>query len=326
MDHGDGRKFKIAVVIPCYNEEVTIGRVISDFRKYLPDASIYVYDNNSTDRTKEVAREYGAIVFKEKRQGKGNVIRSAFRNIEADFYFIVDGDATYDASIAPMMLQEAIENQYDLVNCIRNPVESSVYRPGHAFGNILLTKVVNIIFGNYIKDMLSGYKLLSRRFVKSFPIQSNGFDIETEIAIHALQMQCNIGHVKGNYYERPSGSYSKLKTFRDGIRILKLILQLFRHERPLLFFSSIGFIMVIISLILGLPVVYYYLQTGLVPRLPTAILSMGIMIIAFLSFLAGIVLDTITKGRIENKMLVYLNQPNIYDFYFIKEDKDGLQR
>ena len=301
---------RIAVLIPCYDEEVTITKVIHNFQSALPDAVIYVYDNNSTDRTADIARAAGAVVRFEKRQGKGNVMRSMFRDIEADFYIMTDGDNTYDAGLAASMLKLAIDSHYDVVNCIRKGDESQAYRPGHVLGSKLLTKAVNAIFGNYIQDMLSGYKVLSRRFVKSFPIQSMGFDIETEIAIHALQLQIPIAHVEGNYYARTPGSESKLRTVYDGFKILKLIISLFRHEKPLPFFSYIGFILVIISLALGIPVVYHFFETGLVPKLPTAVLSMGIMLIAFLSFMTGIILDTVTKGRIENKMIAFLqNKP-----------------
>lgn len=304
MKRENNTKPSVAVIIPCYNEEDAIEKVISDFKK-ITNATIYVYDNNSTDRTVEIAKSQGVIVRQEERQGKGNVVRRMFRDIEADFYILVDGDGTYDPAVAPIMLQLAIEKQCDLVNCIRKATNSKTYRLGHVFGNKILTKSVNMIFGNYIQDMLSGYKVLSKRFVKSFPIQSNGFEIETEIAIHALQLRCPIGHVEGNYYERLGES--KLKTFRDGFKILKLIISLFRHEKPLYFFSLIGFLLVIVSLGLGVPVVLYFLKTGLVPKLPTALLSVGIMIIAFLFFVVGIVLDTITKGRIENKMIAYLS-------------------
>ena len=301
---------RIAVLIPCYNEEATITKVIHNFQSSLPDAVVYVYDNNSTDHTAEIARAAGAIVRYEKRQGKGNVMRSMFRDIEADFYIMTDGDDTYDAGLAASMLQLAIESHYELVNCIRIGTESQSYRPGHVLGSKLLSKAVNTIFGNYIQDMLSGYKVLSRRFVKSFPIQSMGFDIETEIAIHALQLQIPIGHREGNYYARSPGSESKLRTIFDGFKILKLIISLFRHEKPLPFFSLIGFLLVIISLSLGIPVIYHFIETGFVPKLPTAVLSMGIMLIAFLSFMTGIILDTVTKGRIENKMIAYLqNKP-----------------
>ena len=297
---------RIAVLIPCYNEEVAITTVIHDFQSVLPDARIYVYDNNSEDKTAEIARAAGAIVRSEKRQGKGNVIRSMFRDIDADYYIMTDGDNTYDANLATSLLTLASENHYDLVNYVRKATASEAYRPGHVLGSKLLSRAVNSIFGNYIRDMLSGYKVLSRRFVKSFPIQSMGFDIETEIAIHALQLQIPIGHVEGNYYPRSPGSESKLRTIYDGIKILRLIIALFRHEKPLPFFSLIGFILVLISLALGIPVVYHFFETGLVPKLPTAVLSMGIMLVAFLSFMTGIILDTVTKGRIEIKMIAYL--------------------
>lgn len=297
---------RIAILIPCFNEELSIAKVIYKFQTVLPGAEIYVYDNNSTDRTSDIARSAGATVRNEKRQGKGNVIRSMFRDIDADYYIMTDGDDTYDVNLSTTMLELAREGHYDVVNCIRKGTASDAYRPGHILGSKLLSKTVNSIFGNSVQDMLSGYKVLSRRFVKSFPIQSMGFDIETEIAIHALQLQIPIGHVEGNYFPRSPGSTSKLRTLYDGFKIFRLIISLFRHEKPLPFFSLIGFILVLISLGLGIPVIYHFFETGLVPKLPTAVLSMGIMLVAFLSFMTGIILDTVTKGRIETKMIAYL--------------------
>lgn len=297
---------KIAVLIPCYNEGLTIEKVVSDFKTELPESEIYVYDNNSTDGTFEKAIRAGAIARKERMQGKGNVVRRMFRDIEADFYILVDGDDTYDTTIASQMLGLALKESCDLVNCIRRDSEQDAYRMGHRFGNRMLTGMVRYIFGNRVQDMLSGYKLLSRRFVKSFPALSGGFDIETELTVHALELSLPVAHVEGNYRGRPEGSESKLRTYRDGLRILWLIVNLFKHERPLQFFSSIGFLLMLTSLALGIPVVLQFLQTGLVERLPTAVLAMGIMLVAFLSIVTGLILDTVTRGRREAKMLTYL--------------------
>lgn len=300
------KKPRIAVLIPCYNEEIAISKVIRDFKAALPDARIYVYDNNSKDETKKNAQKAGAIVRKEHQQGKGNVVRRMFRDIEADFYIMVDGDDTYNAQMAPEMIKIAQEGPYDLVNCVRRENTKDAYRSGHRCGNTLLTGVVRKIFGDRVQDMLSGYKLFSRRFVKSFPVTGGGFDIETEITIHALELAMPVAHVEGAYGARPEGSISKLHTYKDGLMILWMIIILFKHERPLQFFSWIAVALVLISLLLGIPVVITFLQTGLVARLPTAVLAMGIMLVAFLSIMTGLILDTVTRGRKEAKMLAYL--------------------
>lgn len=297
---------RIVVLIPCYNEALTIGKVIADFRQALPQAMIYVYDNNSTDGTREVALAAGAIVRSEPVQGKGNVVRRMFRDVEADFYFMVDGDDTYEAAIAPDMLRLALDGPYDLVNCVRKDTEQEAYRLGHRFGNELLTGMVRYIFGNRIQDMLSGYKVLSRRFVKSFPALSGGFDTETELTVHALELSMPVAHVEGAYKGRPEGSQSKLNTYRDGIRILWLIGVLFKHERPMQLFLLISIILAFSSIAVGIPVVVHFLNTGLVPRLPTAVLATGLMLLASLSFVTGLILDTVTRGRREGRMLAYL--------------------
>jgi len=280
-----------------------------DFKATLPAAEIYVYDNNSTDGTADIAMAAGAIVRNESQQGKGAVVRRMFRDIEADFYIMVDGDHTYDASLAPKLLALAIEERCDLVNGIREETENAAYRAGHRLGNLMLTGAVRKIFGDRVQDMLSGYKVFSRRFVKSFPATSIGFGIETELTVHALELQMPVAHLQGEYRGRPEGSASKLNTYRDGIRILWLISQLFKHERPLAFFSVIGLVFALCSIALGIPLVSEYLQTGLVPRFPTAILAMGIMLFGVLSFVTGLVLDTVTRGRRETKMLAYLSYP-----------------
>ncbi|BCZ78683.1 glycosyl transferase [Paraburkholderia terrae] len=297
---------KIAVLLPCYNEEKAIAQVVKDFRTSLPDARIYVYDNNSKDQTAAVARAAGAIVCTELQQGKGHVVRRMFRDIDADFYIMADGDDTYEASIAPSMLQLAIDSSLDLVNCIRRETEQAAYRGGHRFGNIMLTSVVRRIFGDRVRDMLSGYKVFSRRFVKSFPALSQGFDIETELTVHALELSMPVAHVEGPYRGRPEGSESKLRTYRDGWRILMLIVKLIRHERPMFFFGVLAALLAASSVTLTLPLVETYIETGLVPRLPTAVLSMGLMIMAFLSVVTGTILDTVTRGRREVRLLAYL--------------------
>jgi len=303
----------VAVLIPCYNEALTIAEVVTAFRAALPQASILVYDNNSTDDTAQAAKAAGASVFHEKMQGKGNVVRRMFRDIEADFYILVDGDGTYDATMAPSMLRLALAERIDLVNCVRSTANSgaAAYRRGHQLGNRLLTAMVTVIFGNRLTDMLSGYKLLSRRFVKSFPALSGGFDIETELSVHALELSLPIGHLTGNYKGRPEGSASKLNTFRDGLRIAWLIVALVKHERPLQLFGAASGLLLLAALLLGTPVVTHYLATGLVPRLPTAVLATGLVLIAALSFATGLILDTVTRGRREARMLAYLQ----YDFH-----------
>ncbi len=296
----------IAVLIPAYNEEVAIGKVISDFHAALPTARIYVFDNNSTDRTIERALGAGAEVRREEQQGKGHVMRRMFRDIDADWYVMVDGDDTYDAELAPRMLALAAEGPYDLVNCVRCDTEDAAYRGGHRLGNAMLTGAVRRIFGDRVQDMLSGYKVLSRRFVKSFPALSQGFDIETELTVHAQELSMPITHVEGNYRARPEGSASKLRTYSDGWRILMMILKLIRHERPLFFFGLIAGLLAASSVLLSIPIVNTYLETGLVPRLPTAVLATGIMLLAALSLFAGIILDTVSRGRREVRMLAYL--------------------
>ncbi len=300
---------RVVVLIPCFNEEAAIDKVVSDFRQALPEATVYVYDNNSTDRTVEVARAAGAQVRSEPMQGKGNVVRRMFRDIDADYYVMVDGDDTYEATLAPEMVQLAVAGRHDLVNCVRCETESAAYRGGHRLGNQLLTGVVRLIFGDRVEDMLSGYKVFSRRFAKTLPALSQGFDIETELTVHALELAMPVAHVSGPYRGRPVGSESKLHTYRDGWRILMLILKLVRHERPVFFFGVFAGLLMAISLVLISPILLEYVRTGLVPRFPTAILSMGVMLLAFMSLNSGILLDTVSRGRREVRMLAYLQQP-----------------
>ena len=300
---------RIAILIPCYNEEVAVGRVVDDFRAALPDASLYVYDNNSKDRTSAVAREAGAIVRIETLQGKGHVIRRMFADIEADFYVLVDGDDTYDASAAPAMVARAVAQGLDMVNGTRVTDIEAAYRPGHRLGNLVLTGIVRIIFGNRITDMLSGYRVFSRRFVKSFPALSSGFETETEFTVHALELRMPVGEVETRYKDRPTGSVSKLRTYSDGIRILRTIVILVKEERPLAFFTVVAAGFLLLGLGLSVPLVINYMQTGLVPRLPTAVVIVGLMVLGALSLTCGLILDSVARGRKEIKRLAYLAIP-----------------
>jgi len=296
---------RIAVLVPCYNEETTIQKVVADFRKHLPRATIYVYDNNSKDRTAEVARKAGALVRREPRQGKGNVVRRMFADVDADVYVMVDGDDTYEAAAAPKLVDELLRNELDMVTGARETAWKE-YRRGHRFGNVLLTSMVTMVFGRMTEDMLSGYRVFSRRFVKTFPLLTTGFEIETELTVHALDMRMPIGEIKTAYSDRPPGSTSKLSTFRDGFRILGMIGVLIKEERPMQFFSLVSFLLFLVAIILAIPIVITYRQTGLVPRFPTAILATGLVILSVLSFLCGLILDTVTHGRREAKRLKYL--------------------
>ncbi len=299
--------YKIAVLVPCYNEAVAVAKVVKDFRAALPDATIFVFDNNSTDNTAKAARAAGAEVFQEKHQGKGFVVRRMFTDIEADIYVLVDGDATYDALSASAMIERLLTDRLDMVVANRIDSEQAAYRTGHRTGNMLLTGFVAWVFGPAFTDMLSGYRVFSRRFVKSFPVLSGGFEIETELTIHALELGLPAAEIDTPYYARPQGSASKLNTYRDGLRILRTILALYRAERPLMFFAIIASALAIVSVVLAIPIFITYVETGLVPRLPTAILSMGLIMLASLSAGIGLVLDTVTRGRRETKLLAYLS-------------------
>ena len=301
LDHA-----KIAVLVPCYNEEVAVAKVVRDFRTVLPSATIFVFDNNSTDNTAAAARAAGAEVFQERHQGKGFVVRRMFTDVEADIYVLVDGDATYHAPSARTMIERLLAERLDMVVGNRVDQDEAAYRAGHRTGNWLLTSFVAYVFGPAFKDMLSGYRVFSRRFVKSFPVLSGGFEIETELTIHALELGLPAAEIDTPYYSRPKGSASKLNTWRDGFRILRTIVNLYRAERPLTFFTGIGLVLALASIGLAVPVVVTFLETGLVPRLPTAILTMGLMMLASLSAAVGLVLDTVTRGRREVKLLAYL--------------------
>jgi len=300
--------YRIAVLVPCFNEEAAIDKVVKDFRAALPAAAIFVFDNNSTDKTAEIARAAGAIVFQEKHRGKGFVVRRMFADLDADIYVLVDGDATYDAPSARRMIERLIDGQLDMVVGSRIDKEKVAYRTGHRAGNKVLSRFVAWAFGPSFNDMLSGYRVFSCRFVKSFPVLSGGFEIETELTVHALQLGLPVDEIETPYYARLEGSTSKLSTWRDGFRILLTIANLYRAERPLPFFAGFGLIAALVSIGLAIPIIITFLETGLVPRLPTAVLSTGLMLLAFLCAGIGLVLDTVTRGRREMKLLAYLSQ------------------
>jgi glycosyltransferase involved in cell wall biosynthesis len=300
---------RIAVILPCYNEEAAIAATVAGFRQALPGATVYVYDNNSRDRTREVAAEAGAVVRTERQQGKGHVVRRMFADVDADIYLMADGDLTYDPKAAPVMVDLLIAEQLDMVVGTRRHEEKEAYRGGHVLGNKLFTGILSGLFGRSFTDIFSGYRVFSRRFVKSFPVLSAGFEIETEISVHALELRMPVGEVETAYGARPEGSHSKLSTYSDGWRILKTIATLYRVERPALFYGLIGALLLALALVLAIPLVLTYLHTGLVPRVPTAILVTGITVIAVLCFFAGLILDTVTRGRREVRRLAYLAYP-----------------
>jgi len=304
---------RIAVLLPCYNEEAAIVRTIDGFRAALPGATIYVYDNESRDRTIELAHRAGAEVRSERMRGKGNVVRRMFADVDADVYIMADGDLTYDPAAAPIMVKLLLDDRLDMVVGTRLHEAKDAYRGGHVLGNRLFTGLLSRLFGRSFSDIFSGYRVFSRRFVKSFPVLSEGFEIETEISVHALELRMPVGEVETAYGARPEGSESKLSTFRDGWRILKTIATLYRIERPVLFYGSIGALLLIAAILLSIPLVLTYLDTGLVPRFPTAILVTGMTIVAVLCFFAGLILDTVTRGRREMRRLAYLSQPAASD-------------
>jgi glycosyltransferase involved in cell wall biosynthesis len=299
----------IAVLIPCLNEAVAIAAVVTDFRAYLPDATVFVYDNGSSDKTVEIARAAGAVVRSEPIRGKGNVLRRMFADIEADVFVLVDGDNTYDAKMAGELVNLLLKDSLDMVNGVRRSTIQAAYRRGHVLGNRLLTGLVAGFFGNRLTDLLSGYRVFSRRFVKSFPALAAGFEIETELSVHALQLRMPVGEIVTDYRERPQGSASKLSTYKDGFRILRTIVYLVKEEKPFAFFSVMSGILALASLALGVPVIIQFMHTGLVPRLPTALLAAAIAILSFLSFSCGLILDTVSRGRAEAKRLAYLSIP-----------------
>jgi len=298
---------RIAVLLPCYNEEAAISETVAGFRLALPQATVYVYDNNSRDRTVELARAAGAIVRTERQQGKGHVVRRMFADVDADVYVMADGDLTYDPKAAPKMVRMLIDERLDMVVGTRQHEAKEAYRGGHVIGNRLFTRLLSGLFGRSFTDIFSGYRVFSRRFVKSFPVLSEGFEIETEISVHALELRMPVGEVETTYGARPEGSASKLSTYRDGWRILRTIGTLYRVERPVLFYGSFGALLLVAAIVLAIPLVLTYLDTGMVPRFPTAILATGMVIVAVLSFFAGLILDTVTRGRRELRRLWYLS-------------------
>jgi glycosyltransferase involved in cell wall biosynthesis len=303
------RQLRIAVLLPCYNEEAAIAQTVAAFRSALPTALVYVYDNNSADRTREVAAAAGAIVRTERMQGKGHVVRRMFADVEADIYVMADGDSTYDASAAPELVRRLVDEQLDMVVGARKSEVEEAYRRGHRLGNRLFTGLLANLFGRTFSDIFSGYRVFSRRFAKSFPALSRGFETETEISVHALELAMPVGEMVTAYGARPEGSQSKLSTYRDGWRIMRTILHLFRIERPVLFYGGFGLFLAAIAVVLSIPLAITYAETGLVPRFPTAILITGMMIVAFMSFMCGLILDTVVRGRREVRRLHYLSLP-----------------
>ncbi|WP_419826273.1 glycosyltransferase family 2 protein [Sphingomonas sp.] len=308
---GSARPPRVAVLLPCYNEAAAIGATVAAFRAALPGAAIHVYDNNSGDDTVARARAAGAIVRGERMQGKGHVVRRMFADVEADIYVLADGDATYDASAAPALVARLVDERLDMVVGARRSEVELAYRRGHRLGNAMLTGMLARLFGRSFSDVLSGYRVFSRRFVKSFPILSAGFEIETEISVHALELRMPVAEIATDYAARPEGSASKLSTYRDGWRILRTIVALYRVERPISFFGGIGLLLIAAALILAAPLVATYAATGLVPRFPTAILATGLIILAVLNLMSSLILDTVTRGRREAKRLAYLRHPAV---------------
>ena len=302
---------RIAVLIPCYNEESTIAAVVGEFYKAIPAATVYVYDNNSSDRTMAVAESAGALVRRQVLQGKGHVVRRMFSDVDADVFVLADGDDTYDASAAPAMIEKLLSENLDMVVGRRVDHEVAAYRTGHRFGNTMLTGAVSRFFGKRFTDILSGYRVFSKRFVKSVPILATGFEIETEITVHALTLQVPIAEIDTIYKSRPAGSASKLHTFRDGARILVTIMRLVRAERPLLFFSTVAIVLLLLAVFLAIPIFITYLEEGIVPRLPTAVLCTGLTLLSFLNWAVGLVLENVTRGRREVRMLAYLNLSSV---------------
>ena len=298
---------RIAVLLPCFNEEAAIGATVAGFRAALPDATVYVYDNNSSDGTAKAAAKAGAVVRSERQQGKGHVVRRMFADVDADVYVMADGDLTYDPRAAPKMVDMLLAEQLDMVVGTRLHEEKLAYRGGHVIGNKLFTGLLSGLFGRSFSDIFSGYRIFSRRFVKSFPVLSSGFEIETEISVHALELRMPVGEMETSYAARPEGSESKLSTWSDGWRILKTIATLYRVERPALFYGSIGALLLALAVVLSVPLIVTYIHTGLVPRVPTAILVTGMTIVAVLCFFAGLILDTVTRGRREVRRLAYLS-------------------
>jgi len=309
MESDGAPALRIAVLVPCHNEEATVAQVTADFARALPGAAVWVFDNNSTDATAARAEAAGALVRHAPLKGKGNVVRRMFSDIDADVYVLVDGDGTYDAAAAPMMVRRLVDEGLDMVSAARRSTEAEAFRAGHRFGNRALSGVVRMVFGRQFEDMLTGYRAFSRRFVKSFPAHSSGFEIETELTVHTLQMRLPAVEIEAAYGARPEGSESKLSTVRDGLRILRMISLMVREERPIQFFGVAGLLAVALAALLAEPVLMVYLKTGLVPRLPTLVVAVGLMVTALLSFFCGLVLDSVSRLRLEQRRLAYLAWP-----------------
>ncbi|MCL2784586.1 MAG: glycosyltransferase [Propionibacteriaceae bacterium] len=304
-------QYRIAAIVPCYNEELTVAHVVAGLKQAVPDIIVYVYDNNSTDRTTEVAKGAGAVVRCESRVGKGNAIRRAFADVDADIYVMIDGDDTYDTAALPQMITTLIDGNLDHVLGVRTPGEVDAYRKGHEAGNRMFNRLVGRLFGESVTDMLSGYRVMSRRFVKSFPALSHGFEVETELTVHCVNLRVPQAEVPVGFKDRPAGSESKLRTYHDGFRILRLIGSLLQYERPVFFYSVIAAVFAIAGIALGIPVIITFIQTGLVPRLPTALLASSLMIIAVLLFMIGMLMGALLRGRQETARLAYLSHGGV---------------
>jgi glycosyltransferase involved in cell wall biosynthesis len=304
-------RLRIAAIVPCYNEEVAVASVVRDLRGSIPNVEVYVYDNASTDGTRQAAVAAGAHVRTEERRGKGNVVRRAFADIDADVYLLIDGDGTYDATRARTLVDTLLAGPYDHVVGVREEISDTAYRVGHAAGNRLLNRITSLIFRSRVTDMLSGYRVFSRRFVKSFPALSREFEIETELTIHAMGLRVPQREVPVGFTDRPIGSESKLRTFRDGFRILGTILRLAHYERPALAYGFVSLLLVALGLVLGLPVVAEYLRTGLVPRFPTAFLASSLMVLSAISLIVGLLQDAVRRSREESSRLWYLSFPSV---------------
>lgn len=305
-EHGQPTTRRIAVVIPCHDEALTIARVLSGFAKALPGARLYVCDNASRDATAQRAQEAGAIVLTENALGKGNAVRRLFADIDADAYLLVDGDDTYDPSLAPEMIRRLFDDGLDMVIAARQNVYEQAHRIGHGFGNRLFNRFYQSLFGNQFTDIFSGYRVFSRRFVKSFPALSQGFAIETELAVHAGQLQAPVAEVEGPYRARPPGSRSKLNTWRDAVRILAMMLLLMKESHPARLFGMLAVVLASLAIGIALPIFRTYAETGLVPRFPTAILAAAMMLLAAISLTCGLILDSVSRGRLEARRRAYL--------------------
>ena len=308
LDNLTTKNYEVAILLPCCDEEAAIASVVQDFKQHIPDASIYVYDNNSSDNTIRCAEGAGAIVRREPMQGKGNVVRRMFADIEADIFIMSDGDGTYDISTSPELVRQLITEQLDMIVGVRVP-EKGAHRKGHSFGNFIFNKIIFFIFEDKYTDIFSGFRIFSKRFVKTFPALSKGFEVETEICIHALDLDVPLKEVPVRYSKRIAGSSSKLRTFSDGFVILRTIVSMFREVKPFTFFNIISVVLMFVAFLIGYPLVVTWIETGLVPRIPTAIIVMGLIVLSFICVTCGLVLDCVARGRKESKRLSYLTFP-----------------